>query len=154
MVSLAETDSTGRFQLENVPPGRYYIAAGLLDVLTYYPGTLEVSQGLAVSIASAATVSGIDFVIQDSSAVPTPFRGRLSFRHVVPNGKARLTEDQIKGLSPSIEALMKQRQPPQSENQPGKENETERDKRLNDIRNSINAASPDSGGQPESSNGK
>ena len=33
-VSLAETDSTGRYQLENVPPGRYYITAGRLDVLT------------------------------------------------------------------------------------------------------------------------
>jgi FecR protein/Carboxypeptidase regulatory-like domain len=159
MVSLAETDSTGRYQLENVPPGRYYITAGRLDVLTYYPGTLEVNQGLAVLIASATTVSGIDFVIQDSSAVPPPLQGwlsvRPSFRPVVPDGKPRLPEDQIKKLAPAFESL-KQRQRGASENQPGNENETEteRDKRIKDILDSINAERPFRGAQPESPNGK
>jgi hypothetical protein len=151
MVSLAETDSTGRYQLENVPPGRYYITAGRLDVLTYYPGTLAVSQGLAVSIASAATVSGIDFVIQDPSAVPPPSRGRVSFRPVVPRG-IRLPDDKIKEIAPLFESLMKQRQRDASENQAGKENETETegDKMIKEILKSINAAPPVRGAPPES----
>ncbi len=39
MAGLAETDEQGRFTLENIPPGRYSIAAGRLDLQTYYPGT-------------------------------------------------------------------------------------------------------------------
>src|SRR5262245_54521177 len=38
MVSIAMTDNEGRYRLENVLPGRYYIAAGLVDFPTYYPG--------------------------------------------------------------------------------------------------------------------
>jgi Spy/CpxP family protein refolding chaperone len=75
MVSLTQTDSTGRYLLEQVPAGRYYIAAGRVDLPTYYPGTLQMSQGTPISISSAATVSNIDFVIQDTSASPTPRGG-------------------------------------------------------------------------------
>src|SRR5262245_63753255 len=39
MAGLAETDEAGRFTLENIPPGRYIIAAGRLDRQTFYPGT-------------------------------------------------------------------------------------------------------------------
>ena len=36
MVSIAETDETGRYRLENVPPGRYYIAAGRVDFPSFF----------------------------------------------------------------------------------------------------------------------
>ena len=39
MAGIAETDEQGRFVLENIPPGRYTIAAGRLDLQTYHPGT-------------------------------------------------------------------------------------------------------------------
>jgi hypothetical protein len=67
MVSLAETDAVGQYRLENVPPGRYYIAAGRVDFPTYYPGTQALARGNVVSITSSAVVSGIDFTLQDSS---------------------------------------------------------------------------------------
>src|SRR5262245_48069427 len=38
LVSLAQSDSSGKFRLENIPPGDYYIQAGLLDSPNYYPG--------------------------------------------------------------------------------------------------------------------
>jgi 5-hydroxyisourate hydrolase-like protein (transthyretin family) len=75
MVSLTQTDSTGRYHLENVPAGRYYIAAGRVDLPTFYPGTLDMTQGTAVSISSAAPLSDIDFVIQDTSAAIPAGRG-------------------------------------------------------------------------------
>jgi len=55
MSSLTQTDSTGRYHLDNVPAGRYYIAAGRVDLPTYYPGTLDMTQGTTISISSAAT---------------------------------------------------------------------------------------------------
>src|SRR5215831_4254057 len=40
LASLAETDKNGRYELENIPPGRYFIAAGQVASPTFYPGTL------------------------------------------------------------------------------------------------------------------
>src|SRR5262245_54512231 len=66
--SIAETDAEGRYKLENIPPGRYYIAAGRLDLPTYYPGTQSMAVGQAVGITPGATVQGIDFTLQATSA--------------------------------------------------------------------------------------
>src|SRR5262245_45902635 len=52
-VSLAQTDEQGRYRLEDIPPGSYYIAAGSADLPTYYPGTVEVAKGTAVSVKAA-----------------------------------------------------------------------------------------------------
>jgi len=65
--ALAETDSAGRFRLENVPPGRYYIVAGRVDAPTYYPGTVQPSEGTVVQITPGLSISGIDFVLNNGS---------------------------------------------------------------------------------------
>jgi hypothetical protein len=65
--ALAETDSAGRFRLENVPPGRYYIVAGRVDAPTYYPGTVQANEGKIVQITPGLSVSGIDFVLNNGS---------------------------------------------------------------------------------------
>jgi len=80
MVSLTQTDATGRYRLENIPPGRYYIAAGRVDLPTYYPGTMDMTKGTAVSISSAMPLSDLDFVIQDTSAAVPPARGAFGLR--------------------------------------------------------------------------
>jgi hypothetical protein len=67
LVSIAETDDTGRFILENIPPGRYYITAGRVELPTYFPGTLEIAAGRIVTIAAGVTVPGVDFAIKDIS---------------------------------------------------------------------------------------
>src|SRR5262245_52631911 len=38
-LSLAQTDASGNYRLEEILPGKYYIQAGLLDLPNYYPGT-------------------------------------------------------------------------------------------------------------------
>jgi Spy/CpxP family protein refolding chaperone len=78
MASLTTTDNLGRYRLEGVPPGRYYVAAGRVDLPTFYPGTLDMNLGTAVSISSAATVTDIDFIIQNTSATVPPNR-KFSF---------------------------------------------------------------------------
>jgi hypothetical protein len=65
--ALAETDNAGRFRLENVPPGRYYIVAGRVDAPTYYPGTVQVNEGKIVQITPGLAVTGIDFVLNNGS---------------------------------------------------------------------------------------
>jgi hypothetical protein len=67
MAGIAQTDSAGRFRLENIPPGRYYIAAGRLDQQTYYPGALDMARATAILITKGGVVSDIDFVMRDAS---------------------------------------------------------------------------------------
>jgi hypothetical protein len=67
MSGLAETDEQGRYSIEGLPQGRYYIAAGRVDFPTYYPGTQDLSAAKILSIMPGVTVSGIDFAMDDSS---------------------------------------------------------------------------------------
>jgi hypothetical protein len=67
MSSLAETDGEGRYKLEGIPAGRYYIAAGRLDAQTYYPGTTNLATAKEVTITPGSTLSQIDFVLGETS---------------------------------------------------------------------------------------
>ena len=66
--SIAETDATGRYKLENIPPGRYYIAAGRLDLPTYFPGTQSMAVGRTILVSAGLLVSDIDFSLIANSA--------------------------------------------------------------------------------------
>jgi hypothetical protein len=65
--ALAETDEQGRYRLVGIPQGRYYIAAGRVDLPTFYPGTADVSSARIFAITPGGAVSGIDFVMMDNS---------------------------------------------------------------------------------------
>src|SRR5262245_8987182 len=67
MLSLGETDSQGRYRLEGVPPGRYYIAAGRTDLPTYYPGSTMLSEGTIITLRPGTTLSEMDFVLRNES---------------------------------------------------------------------------------------
>ena len=67
MAALAETDAAGRYRLENIPPGRYYITAGRVDFPTYFPGALDMSAGTVVSVTAKATIADMNFALQDAS---------------------------------------------------------------------------------------
>jgi hypothetical protein len=68
LAGLAETDASGRYRLENIPPGRYYIAAGRIDLPTYYPGTAAASEGISILVTPGLTIPGFDFVLNNLSA--------------------------------------------------------------------------------------
>lgn len=68
MSSIAETDAQGRYTLESIPQGRYYIAAGRVDQPTYYPGTRDMPGATIVSVMPGTTVPGIDFILNAASA--------------------------------------------------------------------------------------
>jgi len=67
MSSINETDSEGRYALGNIPPGTYYVAAGRLDHMTYFPGTADVSAAKEIVITPGQEATGIDFELNDSS---------------------------------------------------------------------------------------
>jgi hypothetical protein len=65
--SLAQTDTDGRYRLENIPAGRYVITAGWVGVPTYYPGARRLTDATPLSVAAGATLSNINFGLQDVS---------------------------------------------------------------------------------------
>jgi hypothetical protein len=64
----AETDSEGKYSLESIPPGRYVIAAGRLDLQTFYPGTQEIENATVVSVTPGAKLANINFAMSGTSA--------------------------------------------------------------------------------------
>jgi hypothetical protein len=66
MAAIVETDAEGRYRLEGVPPGRYYISAGRLDFPTYYPGSSVLSEGTLVLVTTGAVLN-INFAVRDES---------------------------------------------------------------------------------------
>jgi hypothetical protein len=69
MVVLSQTDASGRYTLEGIPPGRYVITAGLIDAPTYYPGVNSLAGARVVSVTTAGTTRGIDFTLALSPGV-------------------------------------------------------------------------------------
>jgi len=67
LAGIAETDASGRFRLENIPPGRYYIVAGRIDMPTFYPGVVNANGGTAILVTPGSTLPGIDFVLNNAS---------------------------------------------------------------------------------------
>src|SRR4030095_2168026 len=67
LMTLAETDSNGRYRLTDVPVGRYYIVAGFVDSPTYYPRGTGTAGASAVNVTASGTVANIDFQIEKSS---------------------------------------------------------------------------------------
>lgn len=69
LASLAETDSNGHYRLENVPPGHYYIQAGLIDFPSYYPGVSVTSGAKNIQVKAGELVSNLDFTMTRAAGV-------------------------------------------------------------------------------------
>lgn len=60
--SIAMTDKDGRYRLEGVSPGRYYIVIGRGLARNYHPGVSEQERATVVSVTSSATITVPDLV--------------------------------------------------------------------------------------------
>jgi hypothetical protein len=61
LVGLTVSDSNGRYTLETIEPGTYYITSGKVDSPTYFPGVGTVAAAKSVLVTAGAKISGIDF---------------------------------------------------------------------------------------------
>jgi hypothetical protein len=93
LINIAQTDSSGRYRLEGVPPGRYYIAAGAVYALTYHPGVDLPDRASVQRIVAGTSLTGVDFklvtkpcsdcftvrgVLKLSSDMPAPIQGQVT----------------------------------------------------------------------------
>lgn len=62
----------------NIPAGRYYIVAGRLDNLAYYPGGTDRTKAIEVSVEPAKTTSVASFTVRaESRRPPSPVVARM-----------------------------------------------------------------------------
>jgi TonB family protein len=62
LMSVTQSDAAGRYRLENVPEGSYYIVADPTGFPGYYPsGNSDPAKATSVAVRTGATVSGINF---------------------------------------------------------------------------------------------
>jgi hypothetical protein len=78
LVSQTQTDRTGRYRLDNILPGRYYIQAGLVDFPTYYPGVAATAGAKSLLIGAGAVLESIDFTLSRAPGVRVSGRVPLS----------------------------------------------------------------------------
>lgn len=76
LMSVAQTDGAGRYRLENVPQGNYYIVAGPTESLRYYPGVPNATGATAVSVRAGAAVNLSNFAFDPWSNVLRSVRTR------------------------------------------------------------------------------
>src|SRR5947209_1830521 len=61
IVTFAATDGAGNYRLENMPPGRYFITAGIVESPSYYPGVADRSRAIVLTVSADSELQGIDF---------------------------------------------------------------------------------------------
>jgi hypothetical protein len=81
LAAFAMTDNAGRYTIEQIDPGTYYITAGSVVQPTYFPGVLSESKARALTVTAGAKLSGIDF----ETIMPSTYT--VSGRVVLPPGQ-------------------------------------------------------------------
>lgn len=95
LVGLAQTDPLGRFRLDGVPSGSYYVVAGRVDAPTFYPGVPLTGGARAVTVSPETVFSGVDFVVSDASLRPVSGYSDLLPPPVSFNGRVVLADDSL-----------------------------------------------------------
>jgi hypothetical protein len=63
LARIGQTDTTGHYKLEDIPPGRYYITAGFVDLPTYFPGVSSTKEAQIVEVGPGAFLVNMDFAL-------------------------------------------------------------------------------------------
>jgi hypothetical protein len=102
LAGISQTGDDGRFRLENIPPGRYYIVLDPLDLPSYYPGVTKPERASIVSVGEGAFIANLDFKMPDFDGGRV--FGRLAPPAIPPAGPVRVTmyPGDLTGVSPTI----------------------------------------------------
>lgn len=90
---FAQTDASGRYRLENVAAGEYYIVAGGFQSLTYYPGTLTLASARSITVSPGEAIAEVNFAVPrfqtTTPRVPLPpaTKGTVSGKVVTEGGR-------------------------------------------------------------------
>jgi hypothetical protein len=60
-VAIALSDASGRYRLNNVPAGRYFIVAGPVGNATYYPSTTDIDAAAVVTVGGGSPLDDVSF---------------------------------------------------------------------------------------------
>jgi hypothetical protein len=61
LFSITKTDNAGRYRMDQVPPGLYYVTAGLVDTPTYFPGVTTRERAIPMRVTTGGTLEAEDF---------------------------------------------------------------------------------------------
>lgn len=74
-VAVALSDATGRYRLNNVPAGRYFIVAGPVGNATFYPSTTDIDAAAVVTVGGGPALDDLSFKLLRSPG--SRVRGRV-----------------------------------------------------------------------------
>src|SRR5262245_8599870 len=63
LVIQGQTDAAGKYRLDDVPPGPYYILAGKLDAPIYYPGVSDFAKAKLVDVRAKTLLGDVNFEV-------------------------------------------------------------------------------------------
>jgi len=72
LLSVTQTDASGRYRLINVPAGNYFIVAGRLNDLKYYPSGADRTSAAEIKVEAARTRADVNFTVPTGSERPPP----------------------------------------------------------------------------------
>jgi hypothetical protein len=109
LVSQGKTDASGKYRLEDVPPGPYYILAGNLDAPSYYPGVNDFAKAKLVDVRAKTLVGDVNFEVElpstgrggARSSAPSPSPSAPNGRGVPSPGRASSVPSLPKAVPPS-----------------------------------------------------
>jgi 5-hydroxyisourate hydrolase-like protein (transthyretin family) len=70
LLSVSETDSAGRYRLINIPIGNYFIAAGKLNDLHFFPDGADRTKATQIQVEAARTRGDVNFTVPGGSQRP------------------------------------------------------------------------------------
>jgi len=75
LLSVSETDASGKYRLINIPEGKYFIVAGRLNDLRYFPAGVDRSRATEIQVEAARIHSDVNFTVPGGvqrAVTPTP----------------------------------------------------------------------------------
>ena len=99
LFGITQTGADGLYRIENIPPGRYYIFAGLIEFPSYYPKATTLERATPVVVAPGATVSGIDFAMARPAGLTVSGRLGIPSTMRLTSATVTLTSQTPRGMS-------------------------------------------------------